>query len=50
MIVEEKKADKALALLKKEVARYEALPTHSPLFNHLIDDKNLNQMGLSIIE
>ena len=49
MIVEEKKAEEALALLKKEVARYRAMSSHSPMFNHLIDDKNLNQMGYQLL-
>jgi tetratricopeptide (TPR) repeat protein len=49
MIVGEKRTDEALIEFKKAVTKYRAM-NHSPWFNHVIDERNLNQMGYSLME
>jgi acetyl esterase/lipase len=50
MIVAEKKVDEALKERKTAVDMYSKMPNHSPWFNHLIDERNLNQMGYQLLE
>jgi tetratricopeptide (TPR) repeat protein len=50
MIVVEKKVDEALKERKAAADMYSKMPNHSPWYNHLIDERNLNQMGYQLIE
>jgi len=49
MIVEEKKTDAALVEFKKAIVKYRTL-NHSPWYNHVIDERNLNQMGYELLQ
>jgi tetratricopeptide (TPR) repeat protein len=49
MVVVEKQTDQALAMFSDAVQKYRALPNHSPWFNHIIDERNLNQMGYELL-
>jgi dienelactone hydrolase len=50
MIMHEKKTAEALTEFKKAIAKYRATPGHTPFFNHIIDERNLNQVGYDLIE
>lgn len=49
-ILEEKKIDETLAEFKKAMAMYGKMPNHTPWFNHVIDERNLNQLGYELLE
>jgi dienelactone hydrolase len=49
MIVDEKRTDAALSEFKKAVGKYRGM-NHSPWFNHVIDERNLNQMGYELMK
>lgn len=50
MIRNQQKTDVALQELKKAFARYRAMPGHTPWYNHLIDERNLNQLGYALLK
>jgi tetratricopeptide (TPR) repeat protein len=50
MILDEKKTSAALAEFDKAIAKYRAMPSHSPWFNHVIDERNLNQLGYELLQ
>jgi tetratricopeptide (TPR) repeat protein len=50
MILEEKKTEEALLEFKKAMARYSKMPNHSPWYNHVIDERNLNQLGYELLK
>lgn len=50
MILEEKKVDNALAEFEKAIARYRIMPSHSPRYNHVMDERNLNQLGYQLMQ
>jgi tetratricopeptide (TPR) repeat protein len=50
MVMEEKNTDEAMKEFKIAVARYSKMPNHSPFYNHVFDERNLNQMGYSLLE
>jgi dienelactone hydrolase len=50
MIVDDKKTDEALAEFKKAIAKYSTMKNHTPFFNHVYDERNLNQMGYQLLE
>jgi tetratricopeptide (TPR) repeat protein len=49
-IIDEEKTDETLLEFKKAMAKYGKMPNHSPWFNHIIDERNLNQMGYELLE
>lgn len=49
LIVEQKKVDETLKEWKQAVAMYRSM-NHSQWYNHLIDERNLNQVGYALIE
>jgi acetyl esterase/lipase len=48
-VMVEKQTDKALLMFEEAVQKYRAMPSHTPWFNHLIDERNLNQMGYELL-
>jgi tetratricopeptide (TPR) repeat protein len=50
MIVDEKQTDRALAEFKKAMQKYSKMPNHTPWYNHVIDERNLNQMGYQLLQ
>jgi tetratricopeptide (TPR) repeat protein len=50
MVMEEKRTDEAIAEFKKAIAKYSKMPNHSPWFNHVMDERNLNQMGYRLLD
>jgi tetratricopeptide (TPR) repeat protein len=50
MIMEDKKTDEALSEFKEAMTLYSKMPNHTPWFNHVIDERNLNQMGYQLLD
>jgi tetratricopeptide (TPR) repeat protein len=50
MIMEDKKTDEALSEFKEAMALYSKMPNHTPWFNHVIDERNLNQLGYQLLD
>jgi tetratricopeptide (TPR) repeat protein len=49
MVMEEKRTDEAVAEFKKAISKYSKMPNHSPWYNHVFDERNLNQMGYQLL-
>jgi len=49
-IVVESKVDETLKEWKAAVAMYSKMPGHSPWYNHVMDERNLNQMGYELLQ
>lgn len=50
MVKEEKKTDEAIREFKKAMIKYGKMPNHTFRYNHIIDERNLNQMGYELLE
>jgi len=50
MVLEEKKTEEVIGEFKKAMTRYSKMPNHSPWFNHVIDERNLNQLGYELLK
>ncbi|HZY80995.1 MAG TPA: hypothetical protein VFE50_15840 [Cyclobacteriaceae bacterium] len=44
------KVDQALLQVKEAVAMYRKMPGHSPWYNHVMDERNLNQAGYQLLQ
>lgn len=50
MVVEEKRTEEAITEFKKAMTKYSQMKNHSYFFNHIIDERNLNQMGYQLLQ
>jgi len=50
MIVTGYKVDDGLKELKEALAMYRKMPSHTPWYNHIMDERNLNEMGYKLLE
>ena len=50
MIITENKVDEALKEWNDAMVMYRKMPGHSPWYNHIIDERNLNQAGYQLLQ